>query len=66
MTYGDIKLDAAEIELDMNSSTVYAVGRTDSVGAVEGSPVFNDRGTEYQSQTCAITSSQRRASSPTS
>ena len=51
VTYGDIKLDAAEIELDMNSSTVYAVGRTDSVGAVEGSPVFNDRGTEYQSQT---------------
>lgn len=51
VTYGDIKLDAAEIELDMNSSTVYAVGRADSAGEVTGSPVFTDRGTAYESKT---------------
>ena len=51
VTYGDIKLDAAEIELDMNSSTVYAVGRADSTGEVTGSPVFTDRGTAYESKT---------------
>ncbi len=51
VTYGDIKLDAAEIKLDMDSSTVMAVGRTDSIGNLVGSPVFNDKGTNYESKT---------------
>lgn len=51
VTYGDIKLDAAQIELDMNSSTVYAVGVPDSTGEVIGSPVFTDNGTNYESKT---------------
>lgn len=51
VTYGDIKLDAAQIELDMNASTVYAVGVEDSAGQVVGSPVFNDKGTDYKSRT---------------
>lgn len=51
VTYGDIKLDAAQIELNMDSSIVYAVGVPDTTGEVIGSPVFNDKGTEYESKT---------------
>ena len=49
--YGQIKLDAAQIEMDLSDNTVYAVGRTDSLGEVEGKPIFNDNGTEYEAAT---------------
>lgn len=51
VTYGDIKLDAAEIQMDLNNNTVYAMGRLDSVGDIEGKPVFNDKGTDYEAET---------------
>jgi len=51
VAYGDIKLDAANIELDLNKSTVYAVGVPDSTGEVVGKPVFNDGGSEYEAGT---------------
>lgn len=51
VTYGDIGLDAARIELAMDSSTVYAEGVPDSVGKATGTPVFNDNGTKYESKT---------------
>lgn len=51
VVYGDIKLNADHIEMDMSQSTVYAVGTKDSIGEVIGAPVFNDRGTEYRSET---------------
>ncbi len=51
VTYGKIKLDAACIDMDMNTSIVYAVGRADSLGEVQGSPVFDDNGTSYESKT---------------
>ncbi len=51
VTYGDIKLDAAEIQMDLNDNTVYAVGRTDSTGEVVGKPVFNEKGTDYEAAT---------------
>ena len=49
--YGDIQLDAANIDLDLNNSTVYAVGAPDSVGEIQGSPVFNEGGTQYEAKT---------------
>ena len=49
--YGDIKLTAANIEMDMDASTVYAVGVRDSVGELKGTPVFTDRSGEYNSKT---------------
>ncbi len=49
--YGDIKLDANEIEMNLQNSTVYAVGTTDSVGELMGSPIFNDKGTTYEAKT---------------
>ncbi len=45
--YGDIKLTAYVIELDMDSSLAYAYGRTDSTGAEVGLPVFTDKSGEY-------------------
>lgn len=51
VTYGEIKLDADNIEMDINSSTVYAVGTTDTLGEVKGSPVFVDGGDNYESET---------------
>lgn len=37
--YGDLKLNADEIQLDMDKSEVYACGREDSVGEMIGTPV---------------------------
>lgn len=51
VTYGDIKLDAAEIQMDLNDNTVFAVGREDSTGVVQGKPVFNENGTDYEAAT---------------
>lgn len=51
VVYGEIKLNADRIEMDMENSTVYAVGTKDSIGEVVGAPVFNDKGTEYRSET---------------
>ena len=51
VVYGDISLDADEIRMNMKNSTVYAVGRPDSVGDIEGSPIFKDGSGEYESKT---------------
>jgi len=49
--YGNINLEAANIDMDMTDNTVYAVGVPDSLGEVIGSPVFTDNGTAYQAKT---------------
>lgn len=49
--YGDLKLTAEDIELDMAKSEVYAVGVEDSLGEVVGFPVFEEAGTAYESGT---------------
>ncbi|MDE5688588.1 MAG: LPS-assembly protein LptD, partial [Paramuribaculum sp.] len=51
VTYGEQKIDAAQIDLDMATNTVYAVGAPDSTGEVTGNPVFEDKGTQYQAKT---------------
>lgn len=51
VTYGDIKLDAANIDMNMATSQVYAVGVPDSTGEMIGEPVFTDAGTDYESKT---------------
>jgi len=51
VVYGNIKLDANEIEMNLDSTTVYAVGTVDSVGDLYGSPVFDDNGTTYEAKT---------------
>ncbi len=51
VTYGDIKLDADQITMMMDSSIVYAVGTPDSVGELKGTPIFTDKSGEYVSKT---------------
>lgn len=49
--YGDLKLNAAQIEVDLDKNEVYAVGTTDSIGEIVGKPVFTQGGTDYESST---------------
>ena len=48
--YGDIDMSASQISMDMDSSQVHAIGALDSVGEIQGSPVFKDNSGEYQSR----------------
>ncbi|MCH5319646.1 MAG: LPS-assembly protein LptD [Paramuribaculum sp.] len=51
VTYGPQQIDADEIRVNMETSTVYAVGRPDSLGEIQGNPVFVDNGTSYEAKT---------------
>ena len=48
--YGQFKLDAQEIRLELDNSTVYAQGAVDSIGNLFGKPVFKDGGEQYESK----------------
>lgn len=49
--FDGMELNADQIEMNMDSSQVYAVGRPDSVGDIVGRPVFKDKSGEYESET---------------
>ena len=49
--YGDLKLQAADIALDLENSEVEAAGVLDSVGDLQGRPIFQQGGSEYESET---------------
>ncbi|MCM1291700.1 MAG: LPS-assembly protein LptD [Prevotella sp.] len=51
--YTDLELTSSEIRMNMDSSMVYANGVPDSVGQLIGTPVFKDKGGEYESKTMA-------------
>lgn len=51
VTYGKLKLDANQIDMDMKTSLVYAVGRKDSLGEWIGKPIFDEGGTTYETET---------------
>lgn len=46
--YGEMRLDADLIIIDMNKSEVYASGVTDSLGNVTGNPFFKEGQTVYE------------------
>ncbi|MDE6792966.1 MAG: hypothetical protein K2J48_07780, partial [Muribaculaceae bacterium] len=48
--YGQFKLNAQEIQMNLDNSTVHALGAVDSTGNLTGTPVFSDGGDEYQSK----------------
>lgn len=50
VTYGDISLDAAIIDMDLETSDVSAVGVTDTLGVTDGSPKFSSGGDKYESE----------------
>ena len=47
VTYGEIILTAAYIELDSDKNTVYATWLKDSIGQVYGLPVFQENGKSF-------------------
>lgn len=49
--YGEFKLNSQYIGMDLDNSTVSAAGVRDSVGNLEGNPVFKDKSGEYESET---------------
>ena len=61
VNYGDLKLEAAQIEVDMRDKTVFAVGRPDSVGELQGKPVFEQGGSSYETKTMSYNFKTKRA-----
>ena len=49
--YGDLDLKAAEVQMDLGTSNVYAVGALDTADEVIGKPVFAEGGTDYEADT---------------
>ena len=49
--YGDLDLNAAKIEIDLGTSTVYAMGERDTADELIGKPVFSESGTDYEADT---------------
>ncbi len=50
INYKDIELSADLIEMDMDSSLVFAQGVQDSLGNLQGTPRFKDGGEEYEAK----------------
>ena len=59
--YGDLKLNAAQIEVDMDKKTVYAFGVPDSIGELQGTPVFEQGGSTYETKTMSYNFKTERA-----
>ena len=51
VNYQNIELTSAVITMNMDSSTVFARGVSDSKGVESGTPVFKDGETPYESKT---------------
>ncbi|MBQ6278162.1 MAG: LPS-assembly protein LptD [Muribaculaceae bacterium] len=54
VNYDDMSLKASSITMNMDSNVVHAVGVPDSVGELQGKPVFTDPSGEYQSKKMAF------------
>lgn len=50
VNYQNIELTSAVITMNMDNSTVYATGVTDTAGVETGSPIFKDGETPYESK----------------
>ncbi len=50
VTYGQINLDAEEIVIDYEQSTITANGKKDSTGQLVGFPIFKDGESEYETK----------------
>ena len=60
VNYQQIELKANEITIDLETSTVYAQGTTDSLGTTTGRPIFADGGTPYESKTMSYNFKSRK------
>ena len=60
VNYQNMELQAERITMNMDSSLVHAVGVTDSLGNVKGSPVYNQGGDSYESDKMAFNFKTKR------
>ena len=60
LDYGDMKLEAEKVSMNMANSNVYAVGLPDSTGELIGTPVFTDKSGEYESETMSYNFKSQR------
>ena len=60
VNYQKIELKANEITIDLETSTVYAQGTTDTLGVVTGRPIFADGDTPYESETMSYNFKSRK------
>jgi hypothetical protein len=51
VVYGDIKLQAGYIRLDLNRDELFAQGLPDSTGKIGQKPIFTEAGKDYQTDT---------------
>jgi hypothetical protein len=51
VNYGNIALNADQIEMDLHTNNVNAMGRTDSLGILVGKPQFSTGNDKYESET---------------
>jgi hypothetical protein len=61
IVYGQIELSAAEIEINYITKLIRAKGRTDSLGNVEGKPVFKDGGDVFYTDDMTYNFDTRKA-----
>jgi lipopolysaccharide export system protein LptA len=61
ITYGDIELTAAQIEINYQTKVVTASSVTDSLGNETGKPVFNDDGEVYETDNMKYNFETRKA-----
>jgi hypothetical protein len=61
VTYGDIEIKADSIVFDMKTNTVYAAGRRDTSGKVQGRPVFKEGSQEFESDSLIYNFITRKA-----
>ena len=54
VSYDNMDLKASSIKMNMDSSVVHAVGVPDSLGELQGKPVFTDPSGEYKSKKMAF------------
>lgn len=61
VNYQDLELDAEEIDISIDSSLVYAAGRKDTAGVVQGKPLFKQGADEYEPDKIAYNFKTRKA-----
>jgi len=49
LTYGDLNLASNYMEIDFSTNEIYSRGVEDSIGNIEGKPVFKESGSEFAS-----------------
>lgn len=61
VNYQNLELDAEEIDISIDSSLVYAAGRKDSTGVIQGKPLFKQGADEYEPDKIAYNFKTRKA-----